>query len=174
MATLDLWKSTFSASGAKSLKIQVIQELGAVLLRQLLQVEAPPYILFTSCFKIQIASSLDVPPADGPRACQWMALLYTHRISNSNLKQNPRRLCTASRTNRLGQRIETCRYSLNAAPSVHASIACLLLYEDYVWVSLGNVKKAKQSIGAQHSPSLTFTMTAQSGLMYSAMFGAPM
>ena len=78
MATLDLWKSTFSASGAKSLKIQVIQELGAVLLRQLL--EAPPYILFTSCFKIQIASGLDVPPlaADGPRACQWMALLYTH------------------------------------------------------------------------------------------------
>jgi hypothetical protein len=25
------------------------------------------------------------------------------------------------------------------------SIACLLLYEDYVWVSLGNAVKAKQS-----------------------------
>jgi hypothetical protein len=28
---------------------------------------------------------------------------------------------------------------------MHASIACLLLYEDYVWVSLGNAMKAKQS-----------------------------
>ena len=25
---------------------------------------------------------------------------------------------------------------------MHASIACLLLYEDYVWVSLGNAMKA--------------------------------
>jgi hypothetical protein len=34
---------------------------------------------------------------------------------------------------------------------MHASIACLLLYEDYVsvyvWVSLGNVMKAKQGKG---------------------------
>jgi hypothetical protein len=30
---------------------------------------------------------------------------------------------------------------------MHASIACLLLYEDYVWVSLGNAMKAKQSKG---------------------------
>ena len=28
---------------------------------------------------------------------------------------------------------------------MHASIACLLLYEDYAWVSLGNAMKAKQS-----------------------------
>jgi hypothetical protein len=28
---------------------------------------------------------------------------------------------------------------------MHALIACLLLYEDYVWVSLGNAMKAKQS-----------------------------
>jgi hypothetical protein len=28
---------------------------------------------------------------------------------------------------------------------MHASMACLLLYEDYVWVSLGNAMKAKQS-----------------------------
>jgi hypothetical protein len=26
---------------------------------------------------------------------------------------------------------------------MHALIACLLLYEDYVWVSLGNAMKAK-------------------------------
>ncbi len=31
-------------------------------------------------------------------------------------------------------------------------IACLLLYEDYVWVSLGNAMKAKQS----KVPSLSF------------------
>jgi hypothetical protein len=31
----------------------------------------------------------------------------------------------------------------------HASIACLLLYEDYVWVSLGNAMKAKQSKAKQ-------------------------
>jgi hypothetical protein len=33
------------------------------------------------------------------------------------------------------------------AECMHASIACLLLYEDYVWVSLGNAMKAnlKQS-----------------------------
>jgi hypothetical protein len=28
---------------------------------------------------------------------------------------------------------------------MHASIACLLLYEDYVWVSLENAMKTKQS-----------------------------
>jgi hypothetical protein len=28
---------------------------------------------------------------------------------------------------------------------MHASTACLLLYEDYVWVSLGNAIKPKQS-----------------------------
>jgi hypothetical protein len=28
---------------------------------------------------------------------------------------------------------------------MHASIACVLLYEDYVWISLGNAMKAKQS-----------------------------
>ncbi len=33
----------------------------------------------------------------------------------------------------------------NKAECMHASIACLLLYEDYVWVSLGNAMKAKQS-----------------------------
>jgi hypothetical protein len=34
---------------------------------------------------------------------------------------------------------------------MHASIACLLLpvYEDYVWVSLGNAMKAKQSKAKQ-------------------------
>jgi hypothetical protein len=32
---------------------------------------------------------------------------------------------------------------------MHASIACLLLYGDYVWVSLGNAMKAKQSKAKQ-------------------------
>ncbi len=32
---------------------------------------------------------------------------------------------------------------------MHASIACLLLYEDYVWVSLGNVMKAKRTKAKQ-------------------------
>jgi hypothetical protein len=32
---------------------------------------------------------------------------------------------------------------------MHASIACLLLYEAYVWVSLGNAMKAKQSEAKQ-------------------------
>jgi hypothetical protein len=32
---------------------------------------------------------------------------------------------------------------------MHASIACLLLYEDYVWVSLGNAMKARQSKAKQ-------------------------
>ncbi len=35
--------------------------------------------------------------------------------------------------------------SRGKAECMHASIACLLLYEDYVWVSLGNAMKAKQS-----------------------------
>jgi hypothetical protein len=35
------------------------------------------------------------------------------------------------------------------AECMHASIACLLLYEDYVWVSLGNAMKAKQSKAKQ-------------------------
>jgi hypothetical protein len=34
---------------------------------------------------------------------------------------------------------------------MHASIACLLLYEDYVWVSLGNAMKAKQAKQAKQS-----------------------
>ncbi len=36
-------------------------------------------------------------------------------------------------------------FSRGKAECMHASIACLLLYEDYVWVSLGNAMKAKQS-----------------------------
>jgi hypothetical protein len=39
---------------------------------------------------------------------------------------------------------------------MHASIACLLLYEDYVWVSLENAMKAKQSVGT-HPRSLETT-----------------
>jgi hypothetical protein len=35
--------------------------------------------------------------------------------------------------------------SHEARHSMHASIACLLLYEDQVWVSLGNAMKAKQT-----------------------------
>ncbi len=40
------------------------------------------------------------------------------------------------------------------AECMHASIACMLLYEDYVWVSLGNVMKAlaKQSKHQWHHP----------------------
>jgi hypothetical protein len=30
-------------------------------------------------------------------------------------------------------------------PRYYESMACLLLYEDYVWVSHGNARKAKQS-----------------------------
>jgi hypothetical protein len=37
---------------------------------------------------------------------------------------------------------------------MHASIACLLLYEDYVWVSLGNAMKAKQSKATMMIPPL--------------------
>jgi hypothetical protein len=39
--------------------------------------------------------------------------------------------------------------SWGKAECMHASIACLLLYEDYVWVSLGNAMKAKQSKAKQ-------------------------
>ena len=39
----------------------------------------------------------------------------------------------------------SCHLSRGKAECMHASIACLLLYEDYVWVSLGNAMKAKQS-----------------------------
>jgi hypothetical protein len=35
--------------------------------------------------------------------------------------------------------------SRGKAECMHASIACLLFYEDYVWASLGNAMKAKQS-----------------------------
>jgi hypothetical protein len=34
---------------------------------------------------------------------------------------------------------------------MHAAIVRLLLYEDYVWVSLGNAMKAKQSKAKQSS-----------------------
>ncbi len=37
------------------------------------------------------------------------------------------------------------------AECMHASIACLLLYEDYVWVSLGNAMKTQQS-KAKYTP----------------------
>jgi hypothetical protein len=55
---------------------------------------------------------------------------------------------------------------------MHASIACLLLYEDHhVWVSLGNAMKAKQSkgrilpsgalsaLGSLHSAAVLITAT---------------
>ena len=38
--------------------------------------------------------------------------------------------------------------SRGKAECMHASIACLLLYEDYVWVSLGNAMKAKAEAAA--------------------------
>jgi hypothetical protein len=40
--------------------------------------------------------------------------------------------------------------------SMHASIACLLFYEDYVWVSIRNAMKAKQS--KHNSSQLTFAL----------------
>ena len=43
----------------------------------------------------------------------------------------------------------SCHLSRGKAECMHASIACLLLYEDYVWVSLGNAMKAKQSKATQ-------------------------
>jgi hypothetical protein len=39
----------------------------------------------------------------------------------------------------------SCHLSRGKAECMHASIACLLFHEDYVWVSLGNAMKAKQS-----------------------------
>jgi hypothetical protein len=39
----------------------------------------------------------------------------------------------------------SCHLPWGKAECMHASITCLLLYEDYVWVSLGNAMKAKQS-----------------------------
>jgi hypothetical protein len=42
---------------------------------------------------------------------------------------------------------------------MHASIACLLLCEDYVWVSLGNAMKAKQST------ALLFPVAGSGGIL---------
>jgi hypothetical protein len=36
------------------------------------------------------------------------------------------------------------------------AIACLLLYEDYVWVSLGNAMKAKQSKAKQRKTTPSY------------------
>jgi hypothetical protein len=46
---------------------------------------------------------------------------------------------------RNGAAAVTLNFSSVSIECMHASIACLLLYEDYVWVSLGNAMKAKQS-----------------------------
>jgi hypothetical protein len=48
-----------------------------------------------------------------------------------------------------------CVVHSSQVASLHASIACLLLYEDFVWVSLGNAMKAKQSkVASLHLPNL--------------------
>jgi hypothetical protein len=46
---------------------------------------------------------------------------------------------------------------------MHASIACLLLYEDHVWVSLGNEMKAKQSLSkaTQSEKTVSLPSTTQ-------------
>jgi hypothetical protein len=44
---------------------------------------------------------------------------------------------------------------------MHASIACLLLYEDYVWVSLGNAMKAKQSKAKPVRPIFPLALNCQ-------------
>ncbi len=49
---------------------------------------------------------------------------------------------------------------------MHASIACLLLYEDYVWVSLGNVMKAKQSKAKQSNLKLSKVLSTNKMIKY--------
>ncbi len=55
----------------------------------------------------------------------------------------PRRLVPRTRLGAPPHR--SCHLPWGKAECMHASIACLLFYEDYVWVSLGNEMKAKQS-----------------------------
>jgi hypothetical protein len=52
---------------------------------------------------------------------------------------------------------------------MHASIACLLLYEDYVWVSLGNAMKAKQSKANRGSTGRLLVLRIDE--MYAADYG---
>jgi hypothetical protein len=66
---------------------------------------------------------------------------------------------------------------------MHASIACVLLYEDYVWVSLVNAMKAKQSkailvmfqvgLYVPHSANLRPSNTSACGVLLSLFLKLP-